>query len=740
MMAELLTRETRLVVEELTDHTLPQPGVVYVVPPNKNARVEQGELRLSDAIEEISPKPSVDDFLVSLAQDQGENAIGIVLSGTGSDGTAGLRAIQVAGGLTIAQAPESAKYSGMPHSAIESHCADLVLTPKAIAEKLLSLTADSDTSTATVPKSVLEQLLQHLKQQSGVDFSGYKAGTLTRRVRRRMVATNCQSMETYLALVAEHPEELSLLEKDILISVTSFFRDIEAFAALKARVKKILADIKENTEIRAWVAGCATGEEAYSLAMLINEEKCALSLTNPVQVFATDIDDNALNIARQGIYSQTNLGGLNSDLVERYFNQTDDQQYEVNKNLRDMIVFARHNLVDDPPFLRLDLISCRNVLIYFDNLLQTKVLQRFHFSLKTAGTLFLGRSESVAQTEQLFSAFNRRERIFLKQGEVKASLGTTSSGKLSPLPRLRVDSPQVLLDAITKELAVTAALCTIEGRVLQTSGDVNRFFSFPSGSSEMMLSDIIIPQFQGELLSQLHHLRNSYEPQRSHPVNLFGQRWQMFITYIEHHPENRLLLAISKLPQTTVEEVSTTETHFDDELQVTREQLQSLIEELATANEEMQSLNEEAQASNEELQATNEEMEAANEELQATNEELVSLNEELSVKTTELTLLNEEYAHLYDSFDFPVLVFDNDRHLIRFNAPASLHFHLKMNATNMHVSRLKFPPYLGELETYLDQVVSHGQKAEFLLENNDLAYQLIISPGIDCEGEAKFQL
>jgi two-component system CheB/CheR fusion protein len=722
MMAELLTRETRLRVVEMENNTVPKAGIVYVVPPNKNAYVKDDIFYLHNALPEISPKPSINEFFLSLSAELRERAVGVVLSGTGSDGTAGLRAIQESGGISIVQQPESAKYSGMPLSAIESGYADFVLPPKQIAKKLMELPSnmltDLDVSTST-----LENVLSLLQQKNNLDFSGYKVGTLSRRVRRRMVATGHTTMESYLEYLDDNALETELLSKDILISVTSFFRDKESFLSLQEAVSQMLSQLPENEEFRVWVAGCATGEEAYTLAILILEEIKKQSLKIQVQIFATDIDEEALSVARQGLYVEQSLKVLPTAYKQHYFVRNESGQYEVHKQLRDMIVFARHNVINDPPFLRLNLVTCRNVMIYFDNALQAKVLQRFHFSLKNQGLLFLGRSESIGQAEQLFTALNRRERVFEKQGETKQEFSSTISAKLPVLPRIRPENTQLLLDAVTSHYGVTAALCTLDSEVVQTSGEVEKFFRFPSGSSGVRLPDVIITLFQTELLALLHQLKKTHKPQYGRVKHLGEEAWQLSLCEVTTSLDNRLLLLISPSAEKSKPQSSfSSDNVYSDELEVTREQLQSLVEELATANEEMQSLNEEAQASNEELQATNEEMEAANEELQATNEELVSLNEELSVKTAELLRLNDEYAHLYDSFDFPVIVFDNKLNIIRFNAPAALTFNLRTNTKNIHIHRIKIPSFLSNIENLLGRAIAHVEKQELIVNEGNKIY------------------
>lgn len=645
MLVDILSRETRLKVKRFTHQETPEAGVIYVVPADTNATMKDGVLHTAPANPHVMPKPSINDFFISLAADVKEAAVGIVLSGTGSDGTAGLREILAAGGVAFVQAPDSAKYTGMPQSALDAGIGDSGLAPGDIALRLTELVRVEQTSLEGNPPEVPERLLELLKDHLQWDFSGYKPGTLNRRIRRRLVATQQVDMTEYLNLVENDPTELDLLARDILISVTAFFRDKEAFEALEKAIYAIVKGADGNA-IRVWVAGCATGEEAYSIAILLVEAKRQQKSPSIVQVFATDIDDNVLEIARRGYYVGLALEALPQALIERYFT-ANEAGFEVGKTLRDMVVFAKHNLVSDPPFLRLNLVTCRNVLIYFDSELQAKVLQRFHFGLLPNGVLFLGRSESISQAESLFTPLNRRERIFRKQGDSHELVQKSQS----PTP---------------------------------TTQWVRR-------EKDSQQSD----------------------PEREPPALERG-----VVPLVE--------------PPSLAAGAS-----VEDELAATREHLQSVIQELATANQEMQSLNEEAQASNEELQATNEEMEAANEELQASNEELISLNDELSVKSAELSALNEEYVYLYDSLEFPLLVFDTDYCLKRYNAPAARYFNFRPTALNRHVSGLRLPDALGDIGTILSRVMSQGMPEEQTVDFDGRLLQRVVTPGVSREGSVE---
>ncbi len=737
MMVEILSRETVLKVKEAQNGDLPEAGVIYVVPANYNAYIKEGHLMLVTAQPEVVPKPSINQFLISLAAEEGDSAIGVVLSGTGSDGVAGLRAIQAAGGFTFAQSPESAKYDGMPRSAIEAGVADHILPPEDIAARLQQLLETPAPNPEIIPPpDQLDQLLGKLHDKLHLDFSGYKIGTLLRRVRRRQIATSKLELGEYLDWVDHDSGELDALARDILISVTAFFRDREAFTVLSQCLQEICKRKSAGGEIRVWVAGCASGEEAYSIAMLIAETLGERLQHLRAQVFATDIDDEALNVARRGVYPAASMAEVSPALLERYFNPV-NQAYEAGKLLRDMIVFAWHNLVSDPPFLRLDLVSCRNVLIYFDAPLQAKVLQTFHFGLHKEGYLFLGRSESVAQAEQLFTPQDRRERLFKKSGDSAILPGPVSAGSFkSTIPR-RDHKLEALLSGLIKHYGVTAVLIDGKGNIQHTVGKVEHYLQFPVGSTRLSIADVSLPQLRGELLTLLHQSEQTGKPQRGRKRKLNNESFRIYVESIaDSNGHYVLVLFVPDKTGNDTDELTGLPPNraLEDELVATREHLQALVEELATANEEMQALNEETQASNEELQATNEELEAANEELQATNEELISLNEELSVKTQELSRLSEEYAHLYDALQFPILVFDRACQLIRFNAPAARHFDLRPTALRQHVSRLRLPQSMKHLEHLLGSTLAHADRIEHAVNINERCLQLAITPGMDATG------
>ena len=735
MMVEILARETGLSVEEAHHGAEPLAGHIYVVPANSNAVLREGRLHLTSAPPEVVPKPSINQFLISLAAEEGESAVGIVLSGTGSDGTAGLRAIQAAGGFTLVQSPETAKYDGMPRAAIDAGVVDHILDPEEIAAKLPELLDATSGEPEELPPDLLNLLLERLRDSLNVDFSGYKVGTLMRRIRRRELATGNRDLRSYLAWVDDHPEELDCLARDILISVTSFFRDRDAFLALQQTIRSICARKPPGSEIRVWIPGCASGEEAYSIAMLIVEELGDQLGQQRIQIFATDIDEDALNVARRGIYPAAALNEVGSERLQRFFTRS-NQSFEATTTLRDRIIFARHNLVSDPPFLRLDLISCRNVLIYFDTPLQAKVLQTFHFGLVSDGHLFLGHSESVAQAEQLFAPVNRRERIFRKSGAAHTIAPALNARSIfRPTTPRRDSQTETLLKGLTQFFGAAAALCDIDGNILHTAGPVERVLQFPQGKVRSGISDALAPDLRAEILTLFHRCNKTGNTQRGRLRTQETFSFRMIVQPLRETSGTVNLVVFA--PDASVDSTPAMETltlrENEDELVAAREHLQTLLEEMATANEEMQSLHEEAQASNEELQASNEELEAANEELQATNEELLSVNAEMDVKTQELAFLNEEYVNLYDALQFPILVFDPLLQLIRYNAQASRYFDLRPTALKQPLARLRLGQLNSVLEELLGQALARQDREERLIDHERRKLCLSVAPGLDAQ-------
>ena len=751
MMAQLLGRETTMPVRDAEDGTVPEPNTVYITPPNRNITLSAGCFRLVVPAKESLPKPSVNLFFASLAEEAAESCIGIILSGTGSDGAHGIHAIKAAGGFTFSQDPATAKYNGMPQSAIDTGSVDWILPPENMGSEIGLIVQNRGripmaTQAANAP-ATLKTLLARVRGRTKVDFSQYKEPTLWRRIERRMAANHVGTLVDYLALTDDVPAELDKLCKDILISVTSFFRDTEAFAGLEKVVAQILSHKQPGEDIRVWVAGCATGEEAYSLAILFSERLGAAFDQYRVQIFATDIDSEAMGRARRGIFAATSLAHMDRDRLRANFTAHGDR-YEINKNLRDVVIFARQDLVQDPPFLRLDLVTCRNVLIYFQGELQARLLAIFHYALNPGGFMFLGKSESVFQQEALFEVFDKEARLFKRSGAVARlplfrpevqSLPAGLNRHHEPSKTTNTGFEHILLDAAGRYFIPLTILVNGKFEIRHIHGDASQFLNIAPGKPAFDLISLIRRELRTEIQvlmrqAQVKHLVahgrprhiKAIDPNRGvritlHPVPDSGNDGLFLVCFEWIAPPSA---------KSSGEDTGTiTDRELEDELAATREHLQTLVEELETSNEEMQALNEEIQASNEEMQASNEELEASNEELQSTNEELATVNEELQIKTTETQELNIDLESVQNSFDYPLLVLDQNHALLRYNRAAAMLFKLGIAQVGRAIRNLSWPiemPDLaGDLQTVIDSQTALDRQ---IINVNKRHYALHITP------------
>jgi two-component system CheB/CheR fusion protein len=756
MLAQLLGRETAMAVREIEDGMVPEANTIYTTPPNRNLEFRDDRFLLIAPAQEVLPKPSVNTFLYSLAEARGEGVIGVVLSGTGSDGASGLRAVKASGGLTFAQDPATAKYSGMPQAAIDTDCVDWVLAPADIAREIAGIVRthgqiqpphQGQNSPAT-----LKTLLAKVHRYTKVDFSGYKETTVWRRILRRMAANRVASLDEYIALTRKNPDELGQLCKDILISVTSFFRDGEAFVALRRALEERLATKRIGDEVRIWVPGCATGEEVYSIAILLSELLGAGRHDFKIQLFATDIDQAAMNIARRGHYSEASLAGVDPGLVARYFKPHGDT-YEISKELREMVVFARQNVVQDPPFLRLDLVSCRNLLIYFQNSLQERVLDIFHYALAPAGLLFLGKSESTYQRDNLFDTVHRDQRIFRRR-DAPVSKSTVVSLMMDAAPPHRSVVPakprtleERFLSAASSAYVPPSVLINAQMELLHVFGDVSDYLGLPVGRVDFNLLTLIRKEFRTEVQTLVHQAQHKraavYGRQHDHDKSSGAFRIAVHpIPGVEVEP----LLLIAFEPVLVPDAVR--HEHFDllpglvtkdleDELIATREHLQTVIEELETSNEETQALNEEMQASNEELQAANEELQAANEELQSTNEELTTVNEELQIKSAELGDANADLESIQSSVDYAIVVAGEQQRLLRYNDTAARLFGLSPARVGNSLRDVLAGHRLSAVLVSIDEVIRTRRPLERQLTEGGCHYLLRASPRMTAQGDVR---
>lgn len=751
LMVELLSRETTLKVIEATNNTLPKADTIYVAPPNSDITVSEGKLRISTPTNMVGPKPSVDRFFMSLADDRKDFAIGIILSGTGSDGAHGIKAIMAAGGVSIAQDPASAKYDSMPNAAVRIGRTDLVLPPMEIANQLNSIVQwprepiveDAEDGPPSTMRTILRQIASH----TGMDFSNYKDATLSRQIMRRMTAMQIATLDAYGNYISRHHEELAVLAGNFLICVTSFFRDPEAFNSMRRQLCEVLKTKQPGDDIRIWIPGCATGEEVYSIAIILAEELGAQREKYRIQIFATDINSDAVNIARVGIYPEAALSGMDSSLIERYFTAAEGM-YHIEKSLRDMTLFARHDLVQDAPFVRLDMVSCRNLLIYFKPELQDRVIKIFHYALRNDSVLFLGKSESVGRLNDLFIERDRKNKVYIKRPIESPMItsfarskflteGLGNGEKHKPL-----SSSAVAHDKLFDLYAPPSLLMTDTGEIIELFGDCSPFLSVRKGRADFNAFTLIKPGFRAELRAYSHRVVRTKQSAICNPVEVIIDGTPKYFRMAVHvssqasNVESELLLvcfeAVNDKPvlrDSHDENIATSErvSELENEIVLNRENLQTVIEELETANEELQSLNEEAQASNEELQASNEELETANEELQASNEELITVNDELGTRTLELSEANNDLSNILNSLYVALIVVDHNLAVTRYNREALEFFDIaQLNRPNL--TAVSSHAHLPQLLNHVGVVLKTGRIADFEFHDEERYFLVHVTP------------
>ena len=695
MLGAILQKHTHMVVLDAEDEMRVEPNRVYLNPAGKDVGIFNGVFQMTDPVKIRGISLPIDHFLRSLAQDLGERSLCVILSGTGSDGTLGLKAIKESGGMTIVQDPESAKYDGMPRSAIEAGLADHILPVEKIPRELLSyveqpyLKPSGKLQTGEKQfAGYVQKVLMLIRSVTGRDFTGYKQSTIHRRIRRRMAVHKIEHVADYHRYLQENHAEIYRLFKELLILVTSFFRDPSAFEVLAARViPQILANHRDGSQVRVWVPGCATGEEAISISMLLMEAMDKLDRHVPVQMFATDVDPEAIQRARAGEYAEAIASEVSPERLERFFIRKDGG-YGLKKDIRDSIVFAVQDLVADPPFSRLDLISCRNVLIYMDSPLQKKIMDLFHFTLSDNGYLFLGTSESIGQFSDLFSAIDTKAKIFrskkLPTRQTVPALSADGSGRTGRENRERhefkVASVREFVEEIVlNEYAPASVLINEKFDVIYSQGPTGRYLLFPKGepSSNILkivpdplrlrLPTAILKAIRDGAPSVLHGLRTKQEGRTRmvdvtvRPLRMPADTQKLVLLVFTDRPysEKRRTKKYGEEPDSCIAEI-------ERELQVTRENLQATIEGQEAANEELKSANEELQSTNEELQSMNEEMETAKEELQSTNEELVTVNSELQTKIDEMTDLSNDINNLLASTEIGTIFLNANLGIKRF--------------------------------------------------------------------------
>ena len=697
IMPELLQRITNMTVLQVTDQLKVKPNMVYVIPPNNSMSILNGYLHLFEPTEIRGLRLPIDIFFRSLAIDQQEKSIGIILSGMGSDGSLGLKAIKEKNGIVLVQNPATSKFNGMPNSAIATVTADIVADANDLPLKLISLlkfnpAIPRGTVVDEKNQSQLDKIIILLRAQTGHDFAFYKKNTLFRRIERRMGIHQIDKMASYVRFLQENPNELDILFKELLIGVTNFFRDVALWDKLKEQILPDLFNQLPNGHIvRVWIAGCSTGEEAYSFAIVFKEafDKMKESKNLGLQIFATDIDKDAIETARKGVFSSNIVADISAPRLSGFFTSS-ETEYRVNTSIREMVVFAPHDVIKDPPFTRLDFLLCRNLLIYLEPELQKKLMNLFYYSLKPGGTMILGSAENVNSKENLFSDVDKKLKIYrravapieIDRMDFPSSLSVPASMKPdSASPSKMAHTLQSFVEQLLlKQFTPPSVLINSEGDILYIIGKTGKYLEPATGKANFNIFAMAREGLGNHLLSAVRTAKQNYKPvilrsiktgsngnsrftdvtiqQTENPAEFRGTIMIVFsdITDIQRHSGKKIKSG-AHVPISDEQEI---------ELQRTLEELQSTREEMQTSQEELKSTNEELQSTNEELQSTNEELTTSKEEMQSLNEELQTVNIELQSKVADFMQANSDMKNLLNSTDIATLFLDREFNIRRY--------------------------------------------------------------------------
>jgi two-component system CheB/CheR fusion protein len=754
MLSEIIQRYTRMPVHEVSDGIVVQNNNVYIIPPGHNMAFLNGELHLIEPIETRGQRLPIDFFFHSLAQDQHERAIGIVLAGTGSDGMLGIRAIKNEGGMLMVQKPESAAFDSMPNSCINTGLVDYVLTPIEMPAQLIAYANQAyskpigDRITHQIMSDeTMKKIFILLRAQTGHDFSLYKPSSIQRRIERRMAVHQIESLENYVRYLQQSPEEVDALFRDILIGVTNFFRDPEAFKVLEeVTIPKIFEGKSPGSEVRVWSAACSTGEEAYSIAILLFERMQSLKQNYAIQVFATDIDSRAIATARAGVYPASIADDISPERLARFFTlESGGSSYCIHKSIRDLIVFSEQDLIKDPPFSRLDLIACRNLMIYLSVDLQKILIAMFHYALKPDGVLFLGISEGIGDLSNLFAVIDRKNKIYQRKEDLSSLYKSSGRMMLSlpdmpkqirpalPLSSKKTSLRDMAEQAILKEIAPMAALVNERGDILYLHGRAGMFLEL--GPGEAGVNNILKMAREGlrsGLAASLRKSVASKEPASCtgllvkthdgilrcdatiHPVPdapLASATVPLYLIILKNTPIQEappeMLDALDKDDSGNQKQILA----MQAELRAREDEIQSTHLELERSNEEFKSFNEELQSMNEELQSTNEELGTSKEELQSVNEELATVNAELQSKVSDLSRMNDDMSNFISGTGIASVFVNHKLEILRFTPSAAKIINLipsdKGRAVNHIVSNLiNYNQLAQDIHSVIDTLVS----------------------------------
>ena len=769
MLSEIIQRFTRMHVVEVEDGMKVRPDCAYIIPPNRDMLILNGILQLLEPTAPRGHRMAIDFFFQSLAQDQREHAIGIIFAGTGADGTIGAKAIKSEGGIVIAQSPDSTEFDGMPRSAIASGLVDYTLTPAEMPRQLINYAArvfgrlsNSNRAMTPVTENELKKIFLLLRSQTSHDFSHYKLSTINRRIERRMAVHQVNSLNEYVRFLQHSPEEVSALFRDLLIGVTNFFRDSKAFRILEEKIiPDLIATKPDGTPIRIWSAGCSSGEEAYSIAILVQESLHNLRKNNIVQIFATDIDSQAIATARAGLYPTTIANGIGSERLARFFiREPDGSAYRIRKEIRDMLVFSEQNIIKDPPFSKLDMISCRNLMIYLDAELQKILIPLFHFALKPNGILFLGTSEGIGGFDDLFEVLDRDAKIYRRKEDFRFLQRTVLGRFLEPIPRMKLTHPTENNKTVTPEklelrklteqtllqqVAPPSALINEQGDILYLHGRTGMFLELAPGVSGInnilkMAREGLRPGLVAALHKAVETRQVTYSPGLNVKTN--GHYTMMNLTVlpittgsVTTH-SSLYLITLDEVPQNSpqlIRQAVTDELGADgnagieslvaalkQELRIKDEYIQTAQEELESSTEELKSSNEEMQSVNEELQSTNEELETSKEELQSVNEELATVNAELQTKVIDLSRANNDMNNLLAGTGIGTIFVDYQLRILRFTPAASIIINLIMSDIGRPVGHLVsnligYVNFVSDIKTVLNTLIPKELEVQSLV-------------------------
>jgi two-component system, chemotaxis family, CheB/CheR fusion protein len=769
MLSTLLSRATAMPVMEIQHGMLVKPDHVYIIPPNTLMRIEGGVLKLAPRPEERGAPRPIDYFLHSLAADRKAAAIGVILSGADADGALGLRAIRDEGGIAIVQSESSAKYPDMPRAALAAGAVDLILSPEEIGDALARI-GKQPSLMGREPQGVAVKnhtdenqwtwIFALLRNATGVDFRGYKRRTIQRRINRRMVLQQHQGLEAYRSELESNRSELLALYEDVLINVTGFFRDPEAFRALEKKIlPRLLHERESGMPLRVWVPGCSTGEEAYSLAMCLVEAIPASSASVPIQIFGTDISERSISIARTATYAENQVAKLSPERQSRFFKRVENG-YQIIKPIREMCVFARQNLMVDPPFSRLDLVSCRNVLIYLDPDLQSKAITTFHFALRPEGYLILGHSESLQHFPDLFSRADNQHKFYIRKSDrphvsiemIRTGFANEQPGNLALSPAFRqktaldVELEKAAERLVLSEYGPAWVIVNESFDIIHSRGDTSLYLQLAPGRATLALLKMAREGIRGELRKLLAKAKSeeglvqsavfqeraggearSIRLEVRRIAGSAGQGGRFLVLFFGPANDRKAPPAQSRSTRTRSEskaEAVDVE-RLKQELLLTSQRMQSIIDERDSANQDLTSANEEIQSSNEELQSINEELETSKEELQSSNEELNTLNGELQNRNRELRRLGDDLTNFLSSTTIPILMLDHELRIRRMTSAAEQRFNIRSSDIGRPIGDIRMQLNVDDLELLVRRVMETLNAEELELQDLERRWHLL---------------